>query len=397
MAENNPQLLQLIADVSNRHNSKVNEMHTVVAHLHTVNDEIKFLDHMRKELLKQAGLKESDLHAIVIELGELGHKPGDAAQAAATVEEKNGIKLRSGLITVFDKDGNRHFATPEDYRDGKCPLSDYTPEAIVVRRKNDGEWMEISLVNMSCKNPETGIASNDSEWRMPFGGYGEHVDGLTKYGESDRAQILVNRSGNASGSSNYGYVASSKFADGDGDKSTEDAGKRYYFDDEDHYLPLSRLADGKPNPLFGKGEEKPSFLADGVNFEDNMKAILEKATYQADWRTAAEITCNAEKGNYPAAECCARFKTAHYDDWGLPTAEDWAIAFEDFAEVQEGLKAVQAINPNLAVPLHYDHLYLSSSEYGSYDVYSVYTSSGYMFYISKDLPRLVRAFRLLRI
>ena len=63
MAEKNPQLMQLIADVTNRHTSKVNEMHTVVAHLHSVNDEIKFLDHMRKELLKQAGVKESDLHA----------------------------------------------------------------------------------------------------------------------------------------------------------------------------------------------------------------------------------------------------------------------------------------------------------------------------------------------
>lgn len=394
MAENNPQLLQLIADVSNRHNSMVNEMHTVVAHLHTVNDEIKFLDHMRKELLKQAGLKESDLHAIVI---ELGHKPGDAAQAAATVEEKNGIKLRSGLITVFDKDGNRHFATPEDYRDGKCPLSDYTPEAIVVRRKNDGEWMEISLVNMSCKNPEKGIASNDSEWRMPFGGYGEHVDGLTKYGESDRAQILVNRSGNASGSCNYGYVASSKFADGDGDKSTEDAGKRYYFDYEDHYLPLSRKDDGTPNPLFGNGKSKPSFLADGVNFEANNKAILAMATAQKDWRTASEIECKSDKGYYPAECCCARFKTPHYNDWGLPTAEDWAVAFEDIAEIQEGLKAVQSIDSNLAVPLHERRYYWSSSEYSSNHAYDVFTGSGHLDYFGKYGFYYVRAFRLLRI
>ncbi len=387
--------MQLIADVTNRHTSKVNEMHTVVAHLHSVNDEIKFLDHMRKELLKQAGMKESDLHAIVIELGELGHKPGDAAQAAAT-EEKNGIKLRSGLITVFDKDGKRLFVTPADYVAGKYPLSDYTPEAIVCRRKNDGEWMEISLVNMYCKDPEHGIAANEREARMPFGGYGEHVDGLVQYGNEDRAQVILDRDGNEKGHACSGFVASSKFATDDGDKST-DPGKRYYYDDEDRYLPLSRLTDGKPNPLFGKGDKEPSFLADGVNFERNMKAILSMATAQADWRTAAEIECKSDEGYYPAACCCARFKTAHYDDWGLPTAEDWAIAIEDFAEIQEALKAVQKVAPSLAVPLHEDYFYWSSSEFSSYFAYFVNTDNGFVDYFNKYRSIYVRAFRLLRI
>ena len=395
MADKNPQLMQLIADVTNRHTSKVNEMHTVVAHLHSVNDEIKFLDHMRKELLKQAGMKESDLHAIVIELGELGHKPGDAAQAAAT-EEKNGIKLRSGLITVFDKDGKRLFVTPADYVAGKYPLSDYTPEAIVCRRKNDGEWMEISLVNMYCKDPEHGIAANEREARMPFGGYGEHVDGLVQYGNEDRAQVTLDRDGNEKGHACSGFVASSKFVNEGGDKSA-DPGKRYYYDDEDRYLPLSRLADGTPNPLFGKGKEEPSFLADGVNFESNMKAILSMATAQADWRTAAEIECKSDEGYYPAACCCARFKTPHYDDWGLPTAEDWAIAIEDFAEIQEGLKAVHSFAPGLAVPLHENHGYWSSSENSSYGAYRVDTNNGYMDNNGKGNFIYVRAFRLLRI
>ena len=51
----------------------------------------------------------------------------------------------------------------------------------------------------------------------------------------------------------------------------------------------------------------------------------------------------------------------------------------------------------VAVPLHNDHNYLSSSEYDSYNVYNVNTNNGYMNDISKDFPRLVRAFRLLRI
>ena len=387
----NPQIMQLIADITSRHDCKVDEMNALRAHVSSLGGEITFLEEMRKKLIADAGLTEAELRAMVI----IKHVPGEAAQAA-TAEEKNGIKLRSGLITVFDKSGKRSFATPEDYKAGKYPLDEYTPEAIVVRRKNTDEWMEISLVNMYCKDPEHGIASNEREARMPFGGYGEHVDGLVQYGNEDRAQVTLDRDGNEKGHACGGFVASSKFATDDGDKSA-DPGKRYYYDDEDRYLPLSRLADGKPNPLFGKGDKEPSFLADGVNFENNNKAILEKATYQEDWRTAAEITCNAEKGNYPAAECCARFKTAHYDDWGLPTAEDWAIAIEDFAEIQEALKAVQTVSARVAVPLHCDHNCLSSSEYDSYSVYGVYTDDGGMYEVSKDFPRLVRAFRLLRI
>ena len=230
---------------------------------------------------------------------------------------------------------------------------------------------------------------------MPFGGYGEHVEGLILYGEDDeRKQVLIDRENNLNGHGSYGYIASSKFVNGDGDKST-DPGKRYYY--EDHYLPLSRKDDGTPNPLFGDGKSKPSFLADGVNFESNMKAILAMATAQKDWRTAKEIECKYDKGYYPAACCCARFKTPHYDDWGLPTAEDWAIAFEDFSEVQEGLKAVQAINPSLAVPLREDNRYWSSSEYSYYSAYRVDASNGRTDGNVKGNDYFVRAFRLLRI
>ena len=383
----------LIADIEMRRDCKISEMQAVSAHLRSVNSEITHLDHLRSELLKEAGISETALRAMAFVV----RKPGEAAHAAETEEKNNGIKLRSGLITVFDKEGNRHFATPEDYRAGKYPLEDYTPEAIVVRRKNTDDWMEISLVNMYCKDPEHGIAKNESDARMPFGGYGEHVEGLIQYGEDDeRRQVLIDRENNLNGHGSYGYIASSKFVNGDGDKST-DPGKRYYYDDQDHYLPLSRKDDGTPNPLFGEGKSKPSFLADGVNFESNMKAILEMATAQKDWRTAKEIECKYEKGYYPAACCCARFKTAHYDDWGLPTAEDWAIAFEDFAEVQEGLKAVQAINPSLAVPLHEGNIYWSSSEFSNFFACIVYTVDGYTYRGIKYGSDYVRAFRLLRI
>ena len=387
----NPQIMQLIADITSRHDCKVDEMNALRAHVSSLGGEITFLEEMRKKLIADAGLTEAELRAMVI----IKHVPGEAAQAA-TAEEKNGIKLRSGLITVFDKSGKRSFATPEDYKAGKYPLDEYTPEAIVVRRKNTDEWMEISLVNMYCKDPEHGIAKNEAEVRMPYGGYGKHVEGLIQYGTDERAQVNLDRNGKEYRYACSGFVASSKFVNEGGDKSA-DPGKRYYYDDEDRYLPLSRLADGTPNPLFGKGKEEPSFLADGVNFESNMKAILSMATAQADWRTAAEIECKSDEGYYPAACCCARFKTPHYDGWGLPTAEDWAIALEDFAEIQEGLKAVHSFAPSLAVPLHEDYGYWSSSEYSSNYAYDVGTIGGFMCGRIKISYYYVRAFRLLRI
>ena len=377
----NDKLNNVLSQIEMRKSAKAKALHEAVLHVDALASDVAFLDSLRKQIIELTGIPEESIQTM------RGVKIEDA---------KGDIKLRSGLITVFDKDGNRSFVTPEDYKAGKYPLDEYTPEAVTVRRK-DGTFMEISLVNMSCKHPEAGIAKNESEARMPFGGNGEHVEGLTQYGEDDeRSQVLIDRKNNLNGHGKYGYIASSKFANGDGDKST-DPGKRYFYADNDSYLPLSRKADGTPNPQFGEGISKPSFLADGVNFEANNKAILAMATAQETWRTAAEITCKADKGYYPAACCCARYKTAHYDDWGLPTAEDLAIAFEDWNEIQSALKAVAAIAPTVAVPLYESNYYWSSSEGSESLAYGLSTINGYMGNYFKDYYRYVRAFRLLRI
>ena len=377
----NDKLNNVLSQIEMRKSAKAKALHEAVLHVDALVSDMAFLDSLRKQIIELTGIPEESIQTM----------RGVKIEGA-----KGDVKLRPGLITVFDKDGNRSFVTPEDYKAGKYPLDEYTPEAVTVRRK-DGTFMEISLVNMSCKHPETGIAKNESEARMPFGGYGEHVEGLTQYGEDDeRKQVLIDRDNNLNGHGKYGYIASSKFANEDGDKST-DPDKRYFYDDNDSYLPLSRKTDGTPNPLFGEGISKPSFLADGVNFEANNKAILAMATAQENWRTAAEITCKADKGYYPAACCCARFKTAHYDDWGLPTAEDWTIAFEDWDEVQSALKAVAAIAPNLAVPLDEYGIYWSTSEYSELNAYNLLTDNGRVDDIGKDGNYYVRAFRLLRI
>ncbi len=376
----NDKLNNVLSQIEMRKSTKAKALHEAVLHVDALTSDVAFLDSLRKQIIELTGIPAESIQTM------RGVKIEDA---------NDDVTLRSGLITVFDKDGNRSFVTPEDYKAGKYPLDEYTPEAVTVRRK-DGIFMEISLVNMSCKTPEIGIASNESEARMPYGGYGEHVEGLTQYGNEDHAQLLITRNNEENGYGTYGYIASGKFRNANGDKSI-DKGKRYYYDDNDHYLPLSRLADGSPDPRFGRGKKDNSFLADGVNFEANNKAILAMATAQENWRTDAEITCDAGKGYYPAACCCARYKTAHYNDWGLPTAEDWAIAFEDWDKIQSALKAVAAVAPNVAVPLHEDDYYWSSSEYDERYAYGLFTDDGSMNDDVKYYNDYVRAFRLLRI
>lgn len=51
----------------------------------------------------------------------------------------------------------------------------------------------------------------------------------------------------------------------------------------------------------------------------------------------------------------------------------------------------------VAVPLHENNFYWSSSEYSSHYAYNVYSNDGYMSNYNKNYNFYVRAFRLLRI
>jgi len=373
--------LTILESLSDRIETKVRQIESVDAHLGDLRSELAYLVKLRVRLAK-------------------GEKDNSATEELNTTAEKIADKmpaLKAGMVILFDKGGNRILVAPTDYNAESYPLSDYTPEAVLARRAN-GEWQMVSLVNMCCKHPETGSTDPAKEGcRMPFGGM---IDENSKYvgecvsekhfNEDSCGQVIIDRDGGNCGFAKYGYIASQKFAKGDGDKSTQ-ADKRYYYDDNDHYLPLSTNPDGTPNELFGKGKEAPSFLSDSDNFEKNNAEILKKATRQPEWRIAREIDNNAYLGNYPAAECCARYHTEHIRDWGLPTAPDLVCIMEDWNDIQAGFEAVKKVAPHLAVQLHVNFNYWSSSEYNSGGAYGLDTDYGNMNYYNKNYRYYVRA------
>ena len=369
----------VIESLNERIDSKVQQIQSVSAHLKDLRSELFYLNKLKIRIAKGEDAAAKD------ELNEVAEKIAEKTPA-----------LKAGMVIVFDNNGNRHVIASADYNAENYPLSEYTPEAVLARRAN-GEWQMLSLVNMCCKHPESGSIDPEEEGcRMPFGGALDESGKLvgerimeTHYDDNGRYQVLIDRDGEENGHSYYGYIASSKFANEDGDKSAID-GKKYYYNDNDHYLPLSINADGTSNKLFGKGQNEPSFLSDN-DIEGNNEAILNKATRQKDWRTAAEIDNNAYLGNYPAAECCARYKTAHLTEWGMPTAPDLACIMEDWAEIQDGLMAVKKVAPNLAVQLHDNYYYWSSSEYNSFSAYVLSTNLGGMSGDYKDNYDYVRA------
>ena len=274
----------------------------------------------------------------------------------------------------------------------------YTPEGIYVIAPN-GETGMISLHNMSLSNPEKGsLSKSGADVCMPFGGYGVHVDGLVEYGkDDDRKNPVINRAGEEIDDSFYGYLPSDKFVNCGGAESKA-KGKYYYFDDDDHLLPIPFLSDGVVNPLFGQGDNgKVSFLGDGDSVA-NTDAIIKLATAQKNWKTDAAIEKKYEAGYYPAACTCRRYHTEGTEagDWNLPAIAVNAAWFYDFKTVQNALE--ELAKDGLAVPLDESNSYWSSTERSQYSAYYLYTANGYVYGYSKGSNYLVRAFcRLPRI
>ena len=130
----NDKLNNVLSQIETRKSAKAKALHEAVLHVDALASDVAFLDSLRKQIIELTGIPEESIQTM------RGVKIEDA---------KGDVKLRSGLITVFDKNGNRSFVTPEDYKAGKYPLDEYTPEAVTVRRKDGTTFMEISLVNMS--------------------------------------------------------------------------------------------------------------------------------------------------------------------------------------------------------------------------------------------------------
>ena len=334
-------------------------------------------------------------------------------------------KLFPGQIVLWDKDEDKRvYVMPSEYNATNYPLSRYTPEGVVVIPEQftpDGRAVMMSLVNMSCKTPETGKASNSGEdipnigydiW-LRYGGYSnendewiyEDIPELENFGNHKNAYVLPN--GSVKGGNNWGHLPSdsyhASFADSEGDNAA-DEGTHWYNGLSDYRLPSPFDSLYGHNPLYGfdgKDHQK-SFLSDLDGYA-NTQILLNRETYQPNWETDSEII-NLNNGDFrkhhPAALCCARYHVGSTEagDWYFPAIGEFGCVMPRFSLIQAALQAVANVDASLAVPLNESGYYLSSTEFSEYNAYGLNTYIGYVNANDKDLNSLVRAFcRLPRI
>ena len=331
-----------------------------------------------------------------------------------------------GDIVLYDKFLEEEIVVYyTEYNAQAYPLMTYTPTGVIVIPQwfcGDNYARVMSLVNMSCSTPETGKASNNATdlgdgtydiW-LRWGGYETEnwnytdIPELINYGEdSNRYQIYVDSENEPTGeSSYYGYLPSDSyhqsFKNSEEDITT-DKGSHWYNGCSDNMIPSPYTTRMERNPNYGKGADgqQSSFLSD-FNGKQNTQYIVAYETKQPDWQTDDEIDNTYEgdnTGHFPAALCCLRYHTDGTEpgDWYLPAAGELGCIMPRFAVIQAALKAVVAVAPLLAVPLHENYIYWSSSEYSNISAYRVDTGSGYTGNYNKNRYYFVRAFRLLRI
>ncbi|MBQ7697421.1 MAG: hypothetical protein IJT35_02440 [Paludibacteraceae bacterium] len=334
-------------------------------------------------------------------------------------------KLLPVQIVLCDNDeGKRVYVLPSEYNAANYPLSRYTPEGIVVISEQftpDGRAVMMSLVNMSCKTPETGKASNSGEdipnigydiW-LRYGGYSnendewiyEDIPELENFGNHKNVYVLPN--GSVKGGNNWGYLPSdsyhASFADSEDDNAAD--GNTHWC----VYAGSARI----PSPfdsLYGHNhlygfdgkDHQKSFLSDLDGYA-NTQILLNRETYQPNWETDSEII-NLYNGDFrkhhPAALCCARYHVGSTEagDWYFPAIGELGCVMPRFSLIQAALQAVANVDASLAVPLGESFPYLSSTEFSQSSAYNLDTYGGGVFAYGKVDCGLVRAFcRLPRI
>jgi hypothetical protein len=127
----------------------------------------------------------------------------------------------------------------------------------------------------------------------------------------------------------------------------------------------------------------------------NTKIITDLATAQSNWKTDSTITNNSGAGYYPAACCCARYKTVgtKSGEWYLPAAGELGYIVPRLYDINATISALNTkYGAGVGVQLYALNLYWSSSEYDNFSAYYVSTSSGGVNGSHKNDSYCVRAF-----
>jgi hypothetical protein len=295
------------------------------------------------------------------------------------------------LSVLFAKsDGSMTIQPTETWPDAS---TGYTPIGIVVIPGEhdvygNGTCGVMSLKPMSYSYPDNGATSETS---MYWGGYGTDISSLTNYNKviTTSSNKTNTQSGGLSSSSTT-YIPRQAAVNGTPTRSDSPYAPSPYVG--------SDYKSGGHNALYSttasNSGSNRNVLADFGGIA-NTKIITDLATAQSNWKTDSSITNNSGAGYYPAACCCARYKTVgtKSGEWYLPAAGELGYIVPRLFDINATISALQTkYGSSVGVQLFTRLNYWSSSEYSIYYAYYVCTDNGLVRYNYKNNELCVRAF-----
>ena len=355
--------------------------------------------------------------------------------AEVNIEVIDDPSMAPALSVVFasKEDGNLLIVEDGKWNTSVLPRSKFDPIGIVVIPGEHGVLKDgtgtknqcgvMSLVEMNYDNPERGGHNDAYLWGINWGGDGVDI--------SDRADGLGRYDSISNGLINYRSVvitssATSNVASGY-NNSIYKAGSAYLPCQQSvGSTPTRELDPYAPSPYIGSDYKSGGYnesygLKDGVVLSSaynvlsdfkgivNTKILTDLSTSQSGWKTASTITNSPYEGYYPAACCCARFKTTGTKAfvnctttelkqgsgfWYLPSAGELGYISPRFADIADVIERIIRYY-NIGNYLLSERAYWTSSE-NSYDICYILDigAKGYMRRYNKDIYQLnlVRAF-----
>ena len=328
------------------------------------------------------------------------------------------------IIALSNASGDIEYVKNSELSAFKAENAEYTPIGIVVIPKThtqvilkDGDPRKgcnivMSLKPMSYSTPDGG---GTEEKYMRWGGSTIDIAELTNYNVVNSYSDTTQDSGTLTTNSEV-YLPSDLFT---GVPSNVCPSIKYY----DNSPIATNLAPSPYKVVDGDwlpNEDYYTTRVSSVNalsdFEGptNTKVITDKVTV-ADWKSVIPIANSSNEGNYPAACCCARFKTRGTNSfvdmlnlntdvdteeywkrnkvWYMPACGELGYILPNLSANNTALSNISSLyGSTVAVQLKTIDAYRSSSEYSDNFAMVVYTTDGIVASRAKGVDYYVRAF-----
>lgn len=279
----------------------------------------------------------------------------------------------------------------------------------------------MSILSATTKNAELG---SNSEVSMFYGSsstdikdksddlgrYDSINDGLINYTKVNHVGSNGNVNETLQGTADYGYLPSDIDVFNTKIPNTYDNKTTYYHNDNNYrYIPSPYKNDGSYNSIYGQTETPGSPLNALSDFSGivNTKILTDLAISQDDWKTAEWITHSYDNGYYPAACCCARFKTSGTKSfiecsheelnegagfWYMPACGEFGYVIVRLKEINDVINKLKNTY-NIGVQLSETDSYWTSTEHDGSCAHRISTLNGMVTgYGTKYSSNRVRAF-----